>query len=86
MTFLPSILLSDCNGQEGSCPFCGTEGLCCRYDEIKDINSGCKGNYVMEKGKIITGKHVCTSRQAPKEANLGRNSTELLKIFFEILF
>ena len=75
--------LDYCNGQEGPCHFCGTEGLCCRYDEIRDINSGCKGQYVMYplhplydleprlRGQIITGKHVCTSREAPETANLG---------------
>ena len=28
--------------KEGKNPYCGTMGLCCRYDQLKDKSSGCK--------------------------------------------
>ena len=31
---------SQCNRKEGRCSYCGSKGMCCRKDEVKDPNSG----------------------------------------------
>ena len=36
--------------KEGKNPYCGTKGLCCRHNQLKDKNSGCKGKGIPGKG------------------------------------
>ena len=39
---------------EGRCSYCGTRGLCCRHNVLKNRNSGCKN-----KGDPDKGYHHC---------------------------
>ena len=44
--------------QEGINPYCGYKGLCCRFNQIKDENSGCRETVNgVNKDKGIEGKH-----------------------------
>ena len=54
--------------------FCGTKGMCCRYDQVKNENSGCK------YGMGIRGKHTCTKRPESYPRTMNDLNTQVQSI------